>query len=130
MSDDLSLRLDVIDRQMVDADDIPIGRVDDLLADTAGAGALRFTSILTGAQAIGERLGGRRGRLMAAVARRLRAPAAGTGPTAVGCETIDEIGWELRLALPLRDLPHVAGLEHWLAEHVVGPFPRSGHAGD
>ena len=127
MSRSLSLRLDLLDRQIVDADDIPVGRADDLEIDVRD-GVPQVTALLTGAQAIGERIGGRRGRLMARVARRLRAPQDQPGPAAIPIDAVEEIDLEITLRLPLRDIPHVAGLEHWLARHLIGPLPRSGDA--
>lgn len=130
MSDELSLRLDVLDRQIVDSDGVPVGRIDDLVLGEPAGGAQTPTprAILTGAQALGERIGGTTGRTMARVAARLRPHGRPQGAAAIELGLVDRIDEEVRLALPLADLPHVAGLEHWLAEHVVGPLPGSGDA--
>lgn len=131
MSDDLSLRLDVLDRQIVDSDGVPVGRIDDLvLGEPAGGDATTPTprAILTGAQALGERIGGTTGRTMARVAARLRPHGEPQGAAAIELGLVDRIDEQVRLTVPLADLPHVAGLEHWLARHVVGPMPGSGDA--
>ena len=129
MSRDLSLRLDLLDRQIVDADGIPIGRVDDLRL-TAGAPkrAPDIEALLTGAQALGERVGGVTGGVMARIAARLRAPEQPPGPGSVDARAVAEIGDEIRLRVRLEELSEIAGLEHWLADRVIGPIPGSGDA--
>ncbi len=127
MSDELSLRLDLLDRQIVDADELPIGRADDL-ALTVDDQGLRVDAILTGSQAIGERVGGWIGRTMARVSARLRPPSGDPGPAAIPMSLVSEVEDQIDLHVRLEDLPHVAGLEHWLAEHVIGPLPGAGDA--
>lgn len=126
MSREISLRLDLLDRQIVDCEELPVGRVDDLQIELRDGGA-HVEALLTGAQAIGERIGGWRGAIMAGVAARLRGREHQAGPAAIAVEAIEEIDLEVQLGMPLSALPHVAGLEHWLARHVIGPIPGSGH---
>ena len=129
MTEHVSLRMDLLDQQVVDCDRLPIGRVDDLeLAVPDGGGPPAVTSILTGAQALGERLGGRAGAWMAACAERLRPRGAPVGPAAIDTELIAEIEPMVRLRIASGELPHVAGLERWLARHVIEPLPGAGDA--
>ncbi len=61
-------------------------------------------------------LGGVAGALMAGVAARLRSGSGAAGPVAVDTALIGDHADLLHL---LRELPELAGLERWLACHVV-----------
>ncbi len=124
MSEHVSLRLALLDKQIVDRERLPIGRVDDLeLVLPGSGGAPQTEAILTGAQALGDRLGGFLGGWMAAVAGRLRARSAGTGPSRIDPALVAELEPFVRLSVRFDDLSDVAGLERWLARNVVGPLP-------
>lgn len=129
MSTHVSMRFALLDNQVIDADDLPIGRIDDLEIDVTG-GDPKVTKILMGAQALGERLGGCTGRLMAATAARARA---GEGPSkspAIAIELIDSLQPLVKLSVGLRDLDGIAGLERWLADRLVGRLPGAGDASE
>ena len=129
MSDELSLRLDLLDRQIVDADELPIGRVGDLRLQQGAAGrAPRIAALLTGSEALGDRIGGFLGRVISGVSRRLRPSDDESDPTTIPLELVAEVEDQIDLRVRLEDLPYVAPLERWLAEHVIGPLPGSGDA--
>jgi len=48
------------------------------------------------------------------------------GPVAVDSELIGDHSGLVHLLRLLRDLPELAGLERWLARHVVQPVPGAG----
>jgi hypothetical protein len=124
-----SLRFTLLDQQIVDSDQRPVGRVDDLEIDIPGdGGEPEVVAVLTGAQALGERLGGPTGRLMAAVAVRLRTGAAPSRPAAVPAELVTGDDNLVTLTVPIRELSQLAGLERWLADHVVEGLPGAGDA--
>jgi hypothetical protein len=123
-----SIRFTLLDQQLVDSDDRRIGRVDDLVWEAPTPGERpRITHLLVGAQALGHRLGGITGHLMARVARRLQTKP-GEEPAAIPVDLVGDHQDLVRLRVPLRDLPHVAGLERWLADNVIGPLPGAGDA--
>jgi hypothetical protein len=125
----ISARLALLDHQLLDADGLPIGRVDDLeLSLPPSGGAPEVEAVLTGAEALGQRLGGLTGALMAAVASRLR-PTTGVGPTRLDAELVEELEPAIKLRLALRELPGVAALERWLGQRVER-VPGSGRAID
>ena len=131
MSDHVSVRMTLLDGQLLDAEDRPVGRVDDLELEPGSPGRPpRVTAILTGAEALGGVLGGLPGRLMARTAARLRAPGRPEGPTRIGIDVVHELEPHVHLRVPLRELEHVAGLERWLAHNFVGRLPGSGDARD
>jgi hypothetical protein len=127
----MSVRIGLLDKQIVDCDRLPIGRVDDLeLALPEDDGPPEVEAILTGAQALGKRLGGTVGDWMAATAARLRTPSAPNGPTRIDPALVTEIEPFVRLSVRFDDLPDVAGLERWLARNVIEPLPGAGDASE
>lgn len=129
MSDHFSLRMALLDKQIVDCESLPIGRVDDVEIDPAADGSPRVVALLTGAQALGERLGGRGGRWIAGGSARLRAPGEQPGPTHIGWSLVDHIEPMVALTVRLDALPNVAGLERWLGRRVER-VPGAGDASE
>lgn len=126
MKDELSARFDLLDNQLVDSDRLPIGRIDDLEFAFPDAGPAYVEALLTGAEALGQRIDGPIGRAMTAISALLRPRDAPSGPTRVEPDLIEEIDPLVRLKVRFSDLPHVAGLERWLARHVVEKLPGAG----
>lgn len=127
MSGEISARLVLLDHQIVDADGRLVGRVDDVeLSLPAAGGPPEIEAVLTGAEALGQRLGGLTGELMASAARRLR-PSAQEGPTRLDPELIETLEPAIELRVPLSELPGVAALERWLGRRVER-VPGAGHA--
>lgn len=125
----VSLRIALLDKQLVDSDDLPFGRVDDVEIALSGAGKRPLVSaLLTGAEPLGQRLGGTLGGWMAATAARFRPPSMADGPVRIQPALVRDLEPIVVLRVPLRDLSDVAGLERWLARHVVEPLPGAGDA--
>ena len=128
MTASTSLRFSLLDLQIVDRDDLPVCRVDDLeLQLPTRGGSPVVTAVLTGAQALGERLGGATGTVLSGPAARLRRTTE-EGPARIPMDLVRAEDAQLRLTVPLSQLPHVAGLERWLAQFVVAPVPGAGDA--
>jgi hypothetical protein len=119
----LSLRFDFLDQQLVDADGLPLGRVEDVELEQSGGAAPRVTEVLTGMEALGERIDGGLGAFLARVAGRMRSPAADEGPARIDAKLVKSAGPYVELDVPHDEIPHVAPLERWLAERVVGRIP-------
>ncbi len=129
MSAEFSLRRDLLDQQIVDCERIPLGRVVDVEIEPAAARAEpSISSILTGSEALGQRLGGRLGRWMERSSARARDRSDPAGPTRLDPRALDELDPELKLHAHLRDLQHIAGLERWLADNLIGRIPGAGRA--
>jgi hypothetical protein len=123
MTEELSARITMLDGQLVDSDGIPFGRVDDLELKLPDRGAPRVEVVLTGSQALGERIGGAIGQLMASVSSRMRKPSSRKGPTRIDSKLIEEVEPMVRLSVSLEELPDVAALERWLTENVIEGVP-------
>ena len=131
MSHHESLRFTLLDQQLVDAENRPVGRVDDVQLDLPDdGGPPEVTGVLTGAQALGERLGGVTGRVMASVASRMRSGQRRDEPVAIPAHLVTTDANLVTIAVPVRDLPHTIGLERWLAHHLVEGLPGAGDARD
>jgi hypothetical protein len=129
LSRSISLRIALLDNQVVDCNRLPIGRVDDLEIEVED-GRPRVTAIVTGSEALGGRIGGFLGRWMAGASARLRSPAEEEGQPRIDLAAVEEIEPLIELKVQKDDLPQVAGLERWLAANLIGRLPRSGDASE
>lgn len=130
MNESFSVRLNLLDGQVVDRERLPIGRVDDLELRENADGTVEIVAILTGSEALGERLGGRVGRWMSSVSARLRPARSPSGPTSIPVSLIGELQPLIKLVATMDELPEVGGLERWLASHFVERLPGTGDASE
>jgi len=115
--------LHLLDHQIVDRDGRLLANVDDLELVEDRRGRLMVTAILTGAGALGPRIGGRLGRWMVAGWARLHT-APDPQPGRIDLRQVSDIGSAIRLSH--FDDRRQQSLERWLIEHVVGRIPGSG----
>ena len=119
--------LDLLDRQIIDADGMNAGKVDDLeLVQPEGGGAPYVEDILSGLGALGPRLGGRLGHWFTAVHRRLH-PDPEPGPARIHFGVVKAINNHVELTLHREQLENHE-LEAWARDHVVSHIPGAGHA--
>lgn len=112
---------DLLDRQIVDRDGRPVGKVDDVELTYDEDGVPRVTGLLLGQQVLGERIGGALGRWMSAVARRMSEPP-DLPPIRIGFDLVDKVDSAVRLSVP-RELLADPPLETWLRDHLIGRIP-------
>jgi sporulation protein YlmC with PRC-barrel domain len=117
---------DLLDRQILDSDGEPIGKVDDVELDRGPDGALRVSALLVGQQALGDRIGGRLGRWIAGAARRL-SPDYERGPIRIPFDLVAQITSAVNLSVR-RELLADPPLETWLREHLIGRIPGASDA--
>ncbi|MET9963409.1 hypothetical protein ABZ128_30800 [Streptomyces sp. NPDC006326] len=120
-----SARFHLLDRQVVDGDGTSVAKVDDLELVRDEHGRLHVSAVLVGPTALAPRLGGRTGRFLAAVARRLRT--GGTTPARIPIEQVTAVGAAVTAA-PTAGAPGVHPLENWIRDNVITRLPGSGHA--
>jgi sporulation protein YlmC with PRC-barrel domain len=118
---------DLMDRQILDRDGQPVGKVDDVELTVDANGRLHLTALLVGQEALGTRIGGDLGRWMAGVAMRLRGPHA-AAPIRIPYEVVADVGAAITLSLR-RELLTEPPLESWLRDNLIGRIPGAGHAG-
>ena len=123
---DAALRL--LDRQLVDKDGRPAGKVDDLEFSDPGDNLEQpqVTAILTGPGALAGRLNTRFGRWLARVGARLRAPGREL-PSRVPFEQVEAVGSAIRLRITADRLATGAG-EAWVRQQLIGRLPGAGDA--
>jgi sporulation protein YlmC with PRC-barrel domain len=116
---------DLLDRQIVDRDGEPVGKVDDVELDVDDAGGPRVAALLLGQQALGRRIGGTLGRWIAAAARRMSEPP-DRPPVRIGFDLVAKVDSAVHLSVP-RDLLVEPPLEGWLRDHLIARIPGAGH---
>jgi sporulation protein YlmC with PRC-barrel domain len=116
----------LLDRQILDADGEPVGKVDDVELDRGADGALYIAALLVGQQALGDRIGGRLGQWIAGTARRL-SPDYQRGPIRIPYDLVAEINSSVNLSVRRELLPDPP-LETWLREHLIGRIPGASDA--
>jgi sporulation protein YlmC with PRC-barrel domain len=117
----LFIGFDLLDRQIIDRDGLPVGNVDDVELDVAADGTLRIAALQVGQQAWGRRLGGALGSAVTGVAVRLqrRQP---PGPLRIPYDLVDHLNAAVTLRVS-RDMLAEPELEAWLREHLIGHIP-------
>jgi sporulation protein YlmC with PRC-barrel domain len=120
------LAFHLLDRQILDRDGRPVGKVDDIELGRTEAGAPYVAALLVGQQALGDRIGGALGRWIAGVARRLSTEP-GIGPMRIGYDLVATVGSAVNLSVSREQLPD-APLEAWLRNHLIDRIPGAGDA--
>jgi hypothetical protein len=118
--------LQLLDRQILDADSMLAGKVDDLEFEQSNKGYPYVTTILSGLGALGPRLGGRLGRWFTAVHRRLH-PDPEPGPARISFGVVKRIDNHVELTVRREDLENQE-LEAWVRDHVIAHVPGASHA--
>ncbi|GII23756.1 hypothetical protein [Planosporangium mesophilum] len=116
----------LLDRQIIDCDGLLVGKVDDV--ELSDGDPPEVAALLMGPQVLGERMGGRLGRVLARLAHRLHA-AVDPGPARIPYRDVAVRVSAVHLRISYRDLPRPA-LEGWLCDHVIERIPGAGRAGE
>ena len=123
--DRLDAGLNLLDRQIVDRDDRPVAKVDDLELTIDHNGSPYVSALLCGPGAWGPRVGGRLGTWIAAVWLRQH-PEAEPTPIRIPIEALNKLDAAVHLAVD-RDATRGESLDHWLATHLIEPIPGADH---
>lgn len=124
----LDLQLELLDREIVDADGAHLGKVDDLELEEGADGTLRVTALLLGPEALGPRFDHRIGDWISGVGRRLRGDA--SGPLRVPAEHVAALGNLVELDTTIAELGVEPRSETWLREHLIVRIPGADHASE
>jgi sporulation protein YlmC with PRC-barrel domain len=115
--------LQLLDRQIVDAEGRFAGKVDDLeLEPSADGTAVFVTAILSGPGALAHRLGGRIGKWLERMQQRLLHPGEAPGPARVPFGVVKDVGNHVEVTLPRADL-ETNRFEVWVRTHMIEPIP-------
>jgi sporulation protein YlmC with PRC-barrel domain len=119
------LAFDLLDRQILDRDGEPYGKVDDIELTVGDDGVPMVTALLVGQRALGRRIGGRLGRWVESTARRLAADNP-PGPIRIPYDLVADVDSAIHLSVQA-DLLTEPPLETWLGRHLVDRIPGAGH---
>ncbi|MFI2711723.1 hypothetical protein ACH495_16485 [Micromonospora sp. NPDC018662] len=117
----VQLAKQLLDRQIVDAEGRLVGRVDDIAFAVDDEGYPYVDGLLTGQGALGERIGGRVGRLLVAVADRFTDDPP-VPPLRVPLTVVARVDSAVRLRCRAADLPS-SPVEAWLRRHLIERIP-------
>lgn len=115
------IALELLDRQLIDADELPCGKVDDLRLSWEKGARPVVTHILVGPGALGPRLHGPVGRTLFAVWRRLH-PQQEPEPVALEWETIGKTDYAIHLKVRAKDGGLRRG-QQWVYNRIIAKIP-------
>jgi sporulation protein YlmC with PRC-barrel domain len=123
---DVLLGLQLLDRQILDRDGEPVGKVDDIELTLDDDGRPYVAALLVGQQALGRRIGGPLGRWLTTSAQRL----SGTDqprPIRIAYDLVANVDSAVNLSVR-RELLLDPPLERWLGDHLINRIPGAHHA--
>jgi sporulation protein YlmC with PRC-barrel domain len=115
----------LLDRQILDRDGQPVGKVDDVELTYRADGSLHVSALLLGQEVLGDRIGGVLGRSIAGIARRLSGEG-GRPPQRIDMDLVADIGEAITLSVKRELLPDPP-LEAWLNDHLITRIPGNSH---
>lgn len=117
----LDAGLDLLDREIVDAEGEAVGKVDDVELTNGGPGtAPEIVALLMGPAAYGRRFGGRLGRWIERIGAKL---AETPEPIRFPMTEIAEIDVSIKLKATLDSLDRPTRVEAWLRDRFIGRIP-------
>lgn len=122
----LQLAKQLLDQQIVDRDGRLVGRVDDIDFGFDAEGVPYVDCLLSGQGVLGQRIGGRTGRLLVSLAERF-AGGAPVPPRRIPLTQVAAVDSAVRLRCRAADLPPPP-MEIWLRRHLVDRIPGAHRA--
>ncbi|RUW38459.1 MULTISPECIES: hypothetical protein [unclassified Mesorhizobium] len=120
----MDLVRDILDKQVIDREQVKIGKVDGLVAELRQGKPPRIVAIELGSIALARRLGARPGRWMAGLSARLGGKRHGE-PHRIAWNKVRDIGIDIEFDIDVRETA-IFDWQNWLRDHVVGRIPGAG----
>lgn len=117
----MQLLRDILDKQVVDREQVKIGKVDGLVAELRQAKPPRVIAVELGSIALGRRLGAVAGRWAARLVARLSGKRQ-TRPHRIAWNKVRDIGVDIEFDIDVRQTK-IFAWQDWLREHVIGRIP-------
>jgi hypothetical protein len=128
LTDELELARDVLDKQVVDRDDVRMGRVDGLLLEVREGKPPRVEAIEMGGVVLAERIHPRLARWVDGWRRRFKVRK--TAVYRVPWSAVLAIdAYQIKVDVAARDTPNFAW-ERWLQDHVIRHIPAAAKGGN
>jgi hypothetical protein len=112
--------LNLLDRQVLDADGVSVGKVDDLELTAGDDGRLRVTGLIIGPWALSTRYGGVLGRMFTLLF-------GDDDATVVDLGMVEKRDTAIHLRVRRDDLG-LASSEHWVRRHLIAKIPGADDA--
>ncbi len=124
----LRISVQLLDRQLVDRDDLMCGKVDDVEIVVDGDGNAHVAALLSGPGVLAGRMGHRRfGAWRERMESALESP--GQRATRIPMADVRRIDHAVHLSVS-RDRLASMGTERWVRDHVIGHLPAAGQGGE
>ncbi|MBQ1051047.1 hypothetical protein KBX50_21570 [Micromonospora sp. C51] len=117
---------ELLDRQLVDRDGRLVGKVDDVEFGLGADGVPYLRSLLTGPGALGQRVGGRLGRMLVLTAERFVTDRP-LAPLRIPYALVTRVDSAVWLRVRADELP-TSPVEEWLRRHLIDRIPGAGRA--
>ncbi|RUV45846.1 MAG: hypothetical protein EOQ55_31200 [Mesorhizobium sp.] len=117
----MQLLRDILDKQVVDREQVKIGKVDGLVAELRQGKPPRVVAVELGVIALARRLGARPGRLTARLAARLSGKQQAR-PHRIAWTKVRDIGVDIEFDIDVRRTKILAW-QSWLRDRIVGRIP-------
>jgi sporulation protein YlmC with PRC-barrel domain len=117
----MQLLRDILDKQVVDREQVKIGKVDGLVVELRQGKPPRLVAVELGSIALARRLGGQLGRWTARLAAKLGGKRQAR-PHRIAWNKVRDIGVDIEFDIDVRRTKILAW-QHWLRDHVVGRIP-------
>jgi len=112
---------DVLDKQVVDRNQVKIGKIDGIVAQLRRGRPPRVAAVEIGSIALARRLGPLPGRWMAIVAAKLGGERHAK-PHRVAWSKVRDIGLDIELDIDVHKTA-ICDWQDWLRDHIVGKIP-------
>ncbi|MER9605249.1 hypothetical protein [Mesorhizobium sp. M0243] len=117
----MKLLRDLLDKQVVDREQIKIGKVDGLVAELRPGKPPRIIAIELGSITLARRLGAGPGRWMARLVVKLGGKQHGE-PHRIAWHKVKDIGIDVEFDIDVRETS-IFAWQDWLRDHVIGRIP-------
>jgi sporulation protein YlmC with PRC-barrel domain len=117
----MQLLRDILDKQVVDREQVKIGKVDGLVAELRRGKPPRVVAVELGSIALSRRLGARPGRWTAQLAAKLSGKRQAR-PHRIEWNKVRDIGVDIEFDIDVRRTK-IFAWQDWLRDHVVGRIP-------
>ncbi|WP_027164010.1 hypothetical protein [Mesorhizobium sp. WSM1293] len=117
----MKLLRDLLDKQVVDREQVKIGKVDGLVAQLRPGKPPQIIAIELGSITLARRLGARPGRWIARLAVKLGGTQHGE-PHRVAWRKVKDIGIDIEFDIDVRETS-IFAWQDWLRDHIIGRIP-------
>jgi sporulation protein YlmC with PRC-barrel domain len=117
----MDLLREILDKQVVDREQVKIGKVDGVVAELRQGKPPRIVAVELGSITLARRLGTRPGRWMARLAARLGGKCHAE-PHRIAWKKVRDIGIDIEFDIDVRQAA-IFDWQDWLRDHVIGRIP-------